>query len=67
MSDFDLERDLPTSPADVEALHQLREPRPMGTEEYLRFLASFVPPSAEALRERAGPRGEPFTLATGDE
>ena len=62
MSDFDLERDLPTSATDVEALHRLRQARPMRTEDYLRFLSSFVPPSAEALRARPGPCGKPFTL-----
>jgi hypothetical protein len=62
MADFDLDRDLPTTAADVEALHRLSQPRPMTTDDYLRFLAAFAPPSAEALRRRPGPCGEPFTL-----
>ncbi|HET7291006.1 MAG TPA: hypothetical protein VFM88_01150 [Vicinamibacteria bacterium] len=62
MAELDLDRDLPTTAEDVEALHRLRRLPPMTADEYLRFLASFAPPSAEALRARPGPRGEPFTL-----
>jgi hypothetical protein len=68
MPDFDLDRDLPTTAADVEALHRLSQSRPMATDDYLRFLASFAPPTAEALRQKPGPCGEPFTLyPTNDE
>lgn len=60
--ELDLDRDLPTTPADVEALHRLCEARPISTEQYLRFLACLEPESPEALRARPGPRGAPFTL-----
>lgn len=62
MPDFDLDRDLPTTASDVEALHRLNQPRPMATDDYLHFLAAFAPPTAEALRQKPGPCGEPFTL-----
>lgn len=59
---LDLERDLPTTAADVEALRRHR-PGPMDGHAYLRFLASLPPPSWKALRVRPGPRGErPFEL-----
>ena len=67
MPDFDLDRDLPTAAADVEALHRLSQPRPMATDEYLRFLALLTPPCTEPLRQRVGPRGEPFTLHPADD
>jgi hypothetical protein len=62
MPDFDLDRDLPTTAEDVEALYRLSQARPMATDAYLRFLNSFAPPSSEARRRRPGPCGEPFTL-----
>lgn len=59
---LDLERDLPTTAADVEALRRHR-PGPMSWDEYLRFLASLPPLSSESLRARPGPRGDrPFEL-----
>jgi hypothetical protein len=60
--ELDLDRDLPTTAADVEALHRLRGDRPISTEQYLRFLASLEPESPEALRTRPGPHGAPFSL-----
>jgi hypothetical protein len=60
---FDLERDLPTTAEDVAALRRIREVPRLDGESYLRFLASFEPPSHEELRSRKGPRGErPFSL-----
>jgi hypothetical protein len=61
---FDLERDLPTTAEDVAALKRLRRVSGLDGEGYLRFLASFEPPSHAQLRSRKGPRGEePFSLA----
>ncbi|HEY6547839.1 MAG TPA: hypothetical protein VI589_08025 [Vicinamibacteria bacterium] len=60
---LDLEKGLPTSAADVLALRRLRQPRPVSTAEFLRFLALLGPPRPEDLRARRGPRGpEPFRL-----
>jgi hypothetical protein len=59
---LNLERDLPTTPEDVAAQRRLRAPRPLGFEEYLRFLASFESPSRDELRRKRGPRGAPFEL-----
>lgn len=58
---LDLERGLPTSPRDVAALRALRYPQ-MTWEEYVRFLQSLEPPDHETLRNKPGPRGEPFKL-----
>lgn len=58
---LELEKDLPTTGADVEALRRHR-PRAMGWEDYLRLLAA-LPPSPDTLRARPGPRGDqPFEL-----
>jgi hypothetical protein len=59
---LDLDRDLPTTAEDVEALRRAREMTTMDTEAYLRFLAQFGHASPERLRERKGPAGEPFDL-----
>ncbi len=58
---LDLERDLPTTDADVVALRRLRYPK-LSAAEYLRFLRSLPPPNPQTLRDRPGPRGEPFVL-----
>lgn len=58
---LDFERDLPTSPEDVEALRRARA-WPVGPEEYSRFLAGFGHLTYEQLVARKGPRGEPFEL-----
>jgi hypothetical protein len=55
---LNLERDLPTTPADIAAQRRLRAGRSLTFEKYLRFLASFEPPSHEELRRKRGPRGE---------
>ena len=61
---LDLERDLPTTAEDVAALKRLRGIPRLDGEGYLRFLASFEPPSHAELRSRKGPWGEePFSLA----
>jgi hypothetical protein len=55
-----LERDLPTSRADVTALR--RAPAPVTLDVYLRFLAGLPAPTPAALRARRSPAGEPFAL-----
>ena len=57
-SELDLERGVPTTPADVEALQRVRLSRRLSTEDYLRALARLPPLSPEALRERRRARGE---------
>jgi hypothetical protein len=60
---LDLERDLPTTPDDVAAQRRLKARQWPGSEQYLRFLASFDPVSPEELRRKEGPRGDsPFEL-----
>ncbi len=60
---LDLERNLPTTPEDNLAQRLYRDFPPMDLVSYLRFLASFDPPTLEQLRSRKGPRGDaPFVL-----
>jgi hypothetical protein len=59
---LDLERGLPVTPADVMAQRRLRTPSAMTPEEYMAFLDSLPEPTYEQLRNRRGPRGEPFEL-----
>jgi len=59
---LNLDRDLPTTAADVAAQRRLRASRPLTFEGYLRFLASFDPPSCDELRRKRGPSGAPFEL-----
>ena len=60
---LDLERGVPTTPADVEALRRIRAARWLSTEEYLRALARLPAPDDEAVRSRKRARGaEPFRL-----
>jgi hypothetical protein len=64
---LDLERGLPTTPADVAALRRARAPAgppsAASAAAYLRFAASLPPPSAAELRARPGPApGPPFRL-----
>jgi hypothetical protein len=58
---LDLQRDLPVTPEDVEALRRLRHPRP-SPEEFRLFMEWIGHASIEDLRRRKGPRGEPFEL-----
>jgi hypothetical protein len=58
-----LDRDLPTTAADVLALRQARRTAPIGLDAYLRFLGQLAPPAPGVLRARRGPTGPPFTLS----
>ena len=58
---LDLERGLPTTEQDVEALRALRYPR-MTDDQYARFLATLTATDRSALAGERGPSGEPFTL-----
>jgi hypothetical protein len=55
---LNLDRDLPTTAADVAAQRRLRVGRSLTFEEYLEFLANFEPPPSDELRGKRGPRGE---------
>ena len=60
---LDLDRDLPTTPEDVEALRRVRSLAPIDFEAYLRFLEQVPAPSIGSLRLKRGPRGDdPFEL-----
>jgi hypothetical protein len=60
---LDLDRGLPVTPEDVVVLRERRERLPpMTFREYLVFLQSVPSASPEQLRQRGGPRGEPFRL-----
>lgn len=58
---LNLDRGLPTTPTDVEALQRIRSFR-MSDDEYLAFLAQLPPSSANDLRKRGNTEGDPFTL-----
>jgi hypothetical protein len=59
---LDLDRGLPTTERDVEALRALRSSR-MTDAQYVRFLATLTPPDRASLAAKRGPRGEPFSLS----
>ena len=59
---IDLETDLPTTRADLDALRRAGRDGPRVTD-YLAFLATFGEATPEQLRARPGPRGErPFAF-----
>jgi len=58
---LNLERGLPTTGRDVDALRALRYPK-MSDAQYVRFLASLPPPDRALLASRRGPQGEVFSL-----
>jgi hypothetical protein len=64
LSDLDLERGVPTTPADVEALRRVRLSRRLTTEQYLRALSQLPAQSPEILeaRRRRARGAEPFRL-----
>ncbi len=58
-----LDRDLPTSRADILALRSARKEVTSSLESYLKFLSGFPDLPLTALRARKGPAGkEPFEL-----
>ena len=58
---LDLERGLPTTARDVDALRALRYPR-MSDAQYVRFLAILAAPDRASLAAKRGPQGETFYL-----
>jgi hypothetical protein len=64
---LDLERGIPTTPADALALRRVRRSRRLSTEDYLRALARLPPLPLEARRARRRVHGgEPFQLTDSD-
>ena len=63
---LDLERGIPTTPADVLALRRVRLSRRLSTEDYLRALARLPPQPLEARRTvKRIYGGNPFRLIGG--
>ena len=60
MLDLNLERDIPTTPADVEALERARDLRPLPTQAYLDWLTLMSVPRLP--RETNSDSDEPFVL-----
>jgi hypothetical protein len=60
-SDLDLDKGLPTTEADVQALARL-PPARLSTEEYLILLRFFEPKDTSTLRDHVGPGGVIFEL-----
>ena len=58
---LDLDRGLPTTERDVEALRALRYPK-MTVAQYVRFLATLAAPDRALLAAKRGPQGEAFSL-----
>jgi len=58
---LDLDRGLPTTERDVDALRALRYPK-MSDAQYVRFLAVLRAPDRASLAAKRGPRGEAFSL-----
>ena len=56
---LNLERDLPTTAEDVEALRQVRMLAPLDLDSYLRFLSQLPPPAATDLAAKRAPKGYP--------
>jgi hypothetical protein len=60
-NDFDLERDLPVTAADIEALKRARDIPPLGFEKYLQWLSEITAVAPEGRRRISGP-DTPFEL-----
>ena len=59
-----LDRDMPTSAADIAALRRSRRDRIHDLKSYLEFLAGFPARSTRELSSRKGPAGtKPFELS----
>ena len=59
---LDLEKGLPTTELDVDALRAVRYPK-MTDAQYQRFLASLPALDRASLAAKRGPQGEPFSLS----
>jgi hypothetical protein len=59
--DFDLERDLPVTAADIEALNRARNIPPHGFEKYLQWLSEITAIAPEGRRRVSWP-DSPFEL-----
>jgi len=58
---LDLEKDLPTTPADVAALKRIRERQRLGFADYLEFLSRLELPD-HGVRRKTHEGYEPFEL-----
>jgi hypothetical protein len=59
---LDLDKDLPTTPEDVEALKRIRESRRLPFQEYLEWLSRLELPAEAAGRRRTHSGCAPFEL-----
>jgi hypothetical protein len=59
--DFDLERDLPLTAADIEALERASHIPPLGFEKYLQWLSEMTAVAPERPRQDSWP-DTPFEL-----
>lgn len=59
--DLDMDVAFRLTPEESKQLGAIGPPK-MTMDEYVEFLASFEPPSYEALRAKPGPRGGSFRL-----
>ncbi|HEX8619888.1 MAG TPA: hypothetical protein VF911_20070 [Thermoanaerobaculia bacterium] len=60
--DVDFGRDVPTTAADVEALWQARQLRPLTFEQYVAWVTSIVGKRLPPSRETNSDSDEPFEL-----
>jgi hypothetical protein len=58
---LDLERGLPTTAQDTEALRALRFPK-MTDDQYVRLLANLTQSNRSSLAAKRGPHGDAFSL-----
>jgi hypothetical protein len=58
---LDLERGLPTTAQDIEALRALRFPK-MTDDQYVRLLANLTASDRASLAAKRGPHGDAFSL-----
>ena len=59
---LDLDKDLPTTPEDVDALKSIRESRRLSFQEYLEWLSRLELPAEAAGRRRTHVGCAPFEL-----
>lgn len=60
--ELDLERDMPTTAVDVEALERARQLEPLSPETYLRWVELLAQHHPSPSRELNSDSDEPFTL-----